>query len=138
MATSERHARWARRWDENALMTDVGMRVLDRALFRDTRDWLCRQAEGEVLEVGIGSGLNLSRYPPGVTIAGIDLSPAMVGLAQARAAALGLEVRLDVGDAQALPWRDAAFDSVTCTFALCGIPDHRRALVEMIRVLLMP
>lgn len=66
---------------------------------------------------------------------GLDLSSATVELARRRAATLGREADLRVGDAEDLPWPDASFDTVVCTFALCGIPDHRQAVAEMVRVL---
>jgi ubiquinone/menaquinone biosynthesis C-methylase UbiE len=59
----------------------------------------------------------------------------MLGVAQTRARQLGRIVDLQVADAQALPFPDASFDTVVCTFALCAIPDERRAVAEMIRVL---
>ncbi len=111
------------------------MRALDRMVFRDTRSWLCGQATGDVLEVAIGTGLNLPHYPAGIRLVGIDLSVAMLALARRRAAELGREVQLRVGDAEALDVPDDSVDTVVCTFSLCGIPDPDRAVAEMARVL---
>jgi ubiquinone/menaquinone biosynthesis C-methylase UbiE len=111
------------------------MQVMDRVLFRDSRAWVCSRAVGEVFEVAIGTGLNLPHYPAGTPVRGIDLSPAMVELTKARAAELGRDVDVRVGDAERLDLPDSSVDSVVCTFSLCGIPDHRRALAEMVRVL---
>lgn len=111
------------------------MGFLDRVLFGDTRRWVCGKAHGRVLEVAVGTGLNLAYYPPGVALTGIELSPAMLALALGRAAELGREVDLRVGDAEALDFDDASFDTVVCTFSLCAIPHHRRTLAEMVRVL---
>jgi ubiquinone/menaquinone biosynthesis C-methylase UbiE len=135
MATDEERARWARYWERAAPSTDASMRFMDRVLFRDSRAWVCGRAVGEVFEVAVGTGLNLPHYPAGTTVRGIDLSPAMVELARARAVELGRTVDLGVGDAEHLDLPDGSVDSVVCTFALCGIPDHRRALGEMVRVL---
>jgi ubiquinone/menaquinone biosynthesis C-methylase UbiE len=110
---------------------------MDRAerLLGDTRDWVCRQATGQVLEVAVGTGLNIGRYPERVTLTGMDLSPAMLDGARERAVALGRDVDLRVGDAQRLEFDDASFDTVVCTFGLCAVPDDRGAVDEMVRVL---
>jgi ubiquinone/menaquinone biosynthesis C-methylase UbiE len=135
VAESARRARWRRYWDRHSTTYDREMRFLDRVLFRDTRSWVCRRASGEVLEVAIGTGLNLEHYPPGVRLTGIELSQGMLAIARRRAADLGHPVELRVGDAEALEMSSATFDTVVCTFSLCAIPDHRKALAEMIRVL---
>ncbi|WP_433503826.1 class I SAM-dependent methyltransferase [Pseudonocardia halophobica] len=111
------------------------MQRLDKVLFRDSRAWVCGQAAGTVLEVGVGTGLNLPHYPSDVRLTGIDLSPAMIRAAQERATRLGLDADLRVGDAEHLDLPDASVDTVVCTFSLCGIPDDRRAVDEMVRVL---
>jgi ubiquinone/menaquinone biosynthesis C-methylase UbiE len=130
-----RRRRWQRYWDRQAGVYDRQMELLDRMLFRDTRDWICGQARGRALEVAIGTGLNIGRYPPGVRLTGVELSPAMLALAQRRARELGRVVNLRRGDAEALEFPDASFDTVVCTFSLCAIPDHERAITEMVRVL---
>ncbi len=133
--TPERRRRWRRHWDRQPCTYDRQMGMLDRVLFGDTRRWVCGKATGRVLEVAIGTGLNLPHYPAGVALIGIELSPAMLALADRRAAELDREVDLRVGDAEALEFDDATFDTVVCTFSLCAIPDHRRAVAEMVRVL---
>ena len=92
-------------------------------------------AEGDVLDVGVGTGADLPYFPPGVRTTGVDLSPAMLDVARERARELGVHADLREGDAQALPFDDASFDSVVCTLALCAIPDDRAAITEMHRVL---
>lgn len=82
-----------------------------------------------------GTGRNLPFYPPGIRLTGIDLTPAMLTVARARARDLDMTVHLLEGDAQALPLADASFDTVVCTLALNAIPDDRAALAEMYRVL---
>lgn len=111
------------------------MRFFDRHLFGDSRQWACNQASGKVLEVAVGTGLNLEAYPPHVTLTGLDLSEAMLDIARSRATKLGRSASLQQGDAHALPFDDASFDSVVCTFGLCAIPDHTKAIAEMTRVL---
>lgn len=58
-------------------------------MFPDGRAWACSQASGDVLEVAVGTGLNLPYYPRGITLTGIDLSPAMLAIARRRARMLG-------------------------------------------------
>ncbi|MGH3888732.1 MAG: class I SAM-dependent methyltransferase [Pseudonocardiaceae bacterium] len=135
MAGSAQRARWRRYWDRHSKTYDREMRLLDRVLFGDTRSWICHQVTGEVLEVAIGTGLNLEHYPPDVRLTGIELSQDMLAIARRRAVELGRQVELRVGDAEALEIPSATFDTVVCTFSLCAIPDHRMALAEMARVL---
>lgn len=135
VAESARRARWRRYWDRHSKTYDREMRVLDRVLFGDTRSWICQQVTGEVLEVAIGTGLNLEHYPPDVRLTGIELSQDMLAFARRRANDLDRHVELRVGDAEALDMPSATVDTVVCTFSLCAIPDHRRALAEMTRVL---
>lgn len=135
MIDSVRRARWRRYWDRHARTYDQEMRFLDRVVFGDTRNWICQQVIGEVLEVAIGTGLNLEHYPPDVRLTGVELSQDMLAIARQRAAHLGRQVELRAGDAEALEFPSAAFDTVVCTFSLCAIPDHRTALAEMVRVL---
>jgi ubiquinone/menaquinone biosynthesis C-methylase UbiE len=85
--------------------------------------------------MAIGSGLNLSFYPAGIDLAGVDLSPAMLAHARRRAAELGLVVDLREADALALPFPDGWFDTVVCTYGLCAVPDDGRAVAEAVRVL---
>src|SRR5882762_5347124 len=113
--------RWQRYWDRKSKSYDREMGFFDRHLFKDSRPWVCRQAAGEVLEVAIGTGLNLPHYPEGVRLTGIDFSPAMLAIARRRASALDVP--------------DASFDTVVCTFGLCAIPNYRQAVAEMGRVL---
>ncbi|MFN6550645.1 class I SAM-dependent methyltransferase [Mycolicibacterium septicum] len=111
------------------------MQFMERMLFGDSRTWACSQARGDVLEVAIGTGLNLDSYPKDVALTGIDLSDEMLAIARARAAELGRDVDLRQGDAHHLPFADESFDTVVCTFGLCAIPDIDAALDEMTRVL---
>ena len=136
MATTDhRSERWHRYWDKNAPNYDRQMGFFDRVLFGDSRHWACSQARGDVLEVAVGTGLNLDKYPHDARLTGIDLSDEMLAIARNRAAELGREVELRAGDAHALPFDDAAFDTVVCTFGLCAIPDIDAALDEMTRML---
>lgn len=122
-------------WDKYAPRYDRDMGLFERLQFRGGREWVCSRAAGEVLEVAVGTGRNLACYPNGVRLTGIDFSSAMLEIARRRAAEVGREVTLREADAQALPFPDAAFDTVVCTLGLCGFPDERAAIAEMHRVL---
>ncbi len=132
---SARDERLRRYWDEHAGSYDRQMAFAERRFFADTRSWVCGQATGEVLEVAIGTGLNLAHYPDGVRLTGVEWSEPMLALARRRADELGLAADLRQGDARALSFADDSVDTVVCTFALCGISDERAALAEMVRVL---
>jgi ubiquinone/menaquinone biosynthesis C-methylase UbiE len=97
--------------------------------------WLCSQAQGETLEIGIGNGRTLPFYPRHVHLSGIELSPVSLEIAARRARELGLDASLREGDAAALPYPDDHFDTVVFCFALCTIPNDRAAIGEAVRVL---
>jgi ubiquinone/menaquinone biosynthesis C-methylase UbiE len=122
-------------WDAQSTRYDEAMRFFDRHFFGDSRAWVCSQATGRTLEIGIGTGLNLPHYRPDVELTGIDLSPKMLQLASDRATGLGRTVDLRQGDAQQLPYDDESFDTVVATFTLCAVPDVTDTLTEMNRVL---
>jgi ubiquinone/menaquinone biosynthesis C-methylase UbiE len=130
-----RDGRLRRYWDKHAGSYDSQMAFFDRRLFGDSRDWVCSRASGDVLEVAIGTGLNLAHYPDGARLTGVEWSPAMLDIARGRARDIGRTVDLRLGDAQALAFPDASFDAVVCTFSLCAIPDDGQAVREMVRVL---
>lgn len=132
--SGEQAAKVRRRWEAFAPRYDRAMRWCDR-LVGDGRQQVASRATGQVLEVGIGTGLNLPFYPSEVQLTGLDLSPAMLAVARERAASLGRDVTLLEGDAQALPFPDASFDTVVSTLALCEVPDERVVIEQMWRVL---
>jgi ubiquinone/menaquinone biosynthesis C-methylase UbiE len=132
---SQQTERLKRVWEKEAPTYDRHMDFFERVLFGDGREWVCSRASGEVLEVAVGTGRNFPFYPQGVRLTGIDLSPAMLEIARKKADELGLDAALRESDAQELPFADASFDTVVCTLSLCNIPDDRRAIAEMKRVL---
>lgn len=123
------------KWDRYAPRYDRDIGFFERVQFGGGREWVCTRATGDVLEVAVGTGRNLTFYPDDVRLTGIDFSLAMLDIGRARAAELGREIDLREGDAQALPFEDASFDTVVCTLGLCGFPDDRAAIAEMYRVL---
>ena len=122
-------------YDRIARRYDPMMAVVDALLFSGGRSWVATTAEGCVLEVAIGTGRNLALYSRATRIVGVDVSLAMLALAQQRSESLPLHVDLHVGDAQRLDLPNASFDTVVFTLALCSIPDPKRAVNEAWRVL---
>jgi ubiquinone/menaquinone biosynthesis C-methylase UbiE len=93
-------------------------------------------ARGEVVELGIGSGLNLRFYGDSVRrVYGVEPSRKLLGMARRRAAAVAFPVELLQQSAERLPFGDASIDTVVVTWALCSIPRPQDALREAKRVL---
>jgi ubiquinone/menaquinone biosynthesis C-methylase UbiE len=122
-------------YDVEASGYDREIAFFEKLLFAGGREWVCSRAHGDVLELAAGTGRNFAHYPGDVRLTAIELSPAMLELARGRARDAGREVDLQLGDAQALQFPDESFDTVTCTLALCTIPDDRAAVAEARRVL---
>ena len=95
-----------------------------------------QEINGEVLEIGFGTGLNLPHFPETVQkIDAVDVNPRMHRLARKRIDKSGIEVTNYVLSGEHLPMDDASYDYVVCTFTLCSIPDVSQALLEINRVL---
>lgn len=93
------------------------------------------QPDERILEVGIGTGLNLPLYPRHCRLTGIDLSDKMLEKAQAKIEELGLNnVTLKVMDASALDFADNEFDRAVATYVISAVPDPLGVLREMRRV----
>lgn len=94
-------------------------------------------ASGRVLELGIGMGLNLALYDADrvESVAGVDPAPELRALAQAAPRDPRLAVTVTDGTAEALPFEEASFDCVVCTFTLCSVHTPQQALAEARRVL---
>jgi ubiquinone/menaquinone biosynthesis C-methylase UbiE len=92
--------------------------------------------DGEVVEIGFGSGLNIPYYPAGLKrVRAVDPAAAGRKLAAGRAAACAVPIEYVGSGAEALPMADASVDHVLSTWTLCTIPDATRALGEVRRVL---
>jgi ubiquinone/menaquinone biosynthesis C-methylase UbiE len=114
-------------------LLDQAMRKKDLVAYRQR---VVGAAQGRVLEVGIGSGLNLPFYGPEVAeIIGLEPSQALIDMASRRARASGRSVSFLSGSAEAIPLEAGSVDTVVTTWTLCSIPDARAALAEMRRVL---
>lgn len=111
----------------------VGERVGMSAL----RKQLVSTAEGRVLELGAGTGLNLRHYQPAAVkeLVLTEPEPGMFARLQRRGRGSHLPVKVVQASAEDLPFEGGAFDTVVCTLALCTVPDPIKTLLEARRVL---
>lgn len=84
---------------------------------------------GDILELGVGTGLNLSAYGAGARVIGVDVELDLIRRARSRGA------QAIVGDGARLPFADATFDYVTSALVFCSLSDPAQALHEVARVL---
>ena len=106
-------------------------------LLRARRAELIPAARGDVLEIGIGSGLNFDFYDATriSSLTGIDPSTGLLSYSRRRLKTIAFPVELMAASAEHIPRADASMDTVVVTFSLCTIPDVAAALDEMRRVL---
>jgi ubiquinone/menaquinone biosynthesis C-methylase UbiE len=114
-------------------LIDMAMRNKEVAA---RRAQLIPKASGVVLEVGIGSGLNLPFFPRTIThLAGVDPSAELLSLARRKLGGVSFPVALFCRSAEELPFHERSFDTVVLTWTLCSIADPTQALAEVKRVL---
>lgn len=122
-------------WERHVLPRIVA-RSLGTPAVHELRAEACRTLGGRVLEVGLGSGLNLQHLPPAVSeVAAVEPSDTAWRLAQPRITASPVPVKRAGLDGEQIAEPDDSFDSVLLTFVLCSVPDQRAALREVHRVL---
>ncbi len=115
------------------LLIDLTMRQRNLAAYRSR---VVPSASGRVLEIGIGSGLNLPFYSRNAKhVIGLDPSPKLLSMARRNLRPDLSPVELIEGSAEAIPLEKGSVDTVVTTWTLCSIPDAGRALREMYRVL---
>jgi ubiquinone/menaquinone biosynthesis C-methylase UbiE len=110
---------------------DVCCACAERFWLGEWRRWLVADARGRTLDVGCGTGRNLPLYGARVRVIGIDPARPSLLRAQRRAP----RTPLVQGSAESLPFRAGAFDTVVAGFVFCSVPDARRGLAEVRRVL---
>ena len=126
---------------ENELYTarnyDRGMWLLEHTKLSGLRRQVVRQAVGDTLEIGAGTGANAAHYQPDVTVIATDLQAAHLSAAAEKAGRLNPELRYTVvcADAQWLPFPDSSFDTILGTLVFCSIGRPELALSEIRRVL---
>jgi ubiquinone/menaquinone biosynthesis C-methylase UbiE len=114
-------------------LTHLSMRQKQLAAYRARA---LAGARGRVLEIGIGSGLNLPFYGHGVErVLGVDPSPELIRLAERGASKTSFPVEFLVQSAEEMPLQKDSIDTAVTAWTLCTIPDAVRALREVRRVL---
>lgn len=101
----------------------------------DLRRDLVGDLRGQVLELGVGTGLNFDHYPPAVELTGSEPDPHMLRRARKHAAQVRPETRLIEAPAERLPFPDASFDAVVSTLVLCSVAQPEQVAREVRRVL---
>ena len=110
--------------------------LMDRPFVAKLRRQLLVQAQGHVLEIGFGTGLNLPCYPRHVRkVTTVNPSKGMNRLAQNRIKKSGIQIDQRILSGERLPFEDNTFDCVVSTFTLCSIENVEQALAEAYRVL---
>ena len=108
----------------------------ERRLFKNVRPRIMGEAQGRVLEIGVGTGASLSYYSSEAQVVGTEPDPYMLERARRRLTELGAtNIELQQAPAEELPFDDASFDHVVSSLVLCTVRDLPRALAEARRVL---
>lgn len=110
--------------------------LMSQPAFMAARQELLASVQGEVLEIGFGTGLNLAFYSDKVgSLTTVDVNPGVHQLAEKRLAISQLPVKFELVSGENLPMADNSYDAVVSTWTLCSIPDVESALKEIRRVL---
>lgn len=109
---------------------------MDKPFWAKYRQQQLSSVDGEILEIGVGTGLNLPHYPEHVKrITTADPNPGMNKKLQRRIEQSGIAVDKQIISSEQLPFDEDAFDCVVSTITLCSIPDVEQAMAELFRVL---
>lgn len=107
----------------------------ERVQAPEHRAYLADGIDGQVLEIGVGTGAMVPYYEPGTTVYGIEPDPGMRRRARERAADSDVDLRLVSGRGEALPFETGAFDYVVECGVFCSVPSMDAMLAEIARVL---
>ena len=120
----------------NVIFPRLCDRFLNQPLLAKRRCEQLSQVDGEILEVGVGTGLNLPHYPSHVRkITTVDPNPGMNKKLRKRIEETGIEVDQRIARSEGLPFADETFDFVVSTLTLCSIAQVEKAVQEIHRVL---
>lgn len=123
-------------WEKHAVPRIIKFACSQPAVMKD-RSEIVPQAQGEVLELGCGGGINLQFYDRSKIdkLTGLDPSAELLDYTRQEAKTLGFEMSILDGIGEAMPFADDSFDTVLTTFTLCSVQDGKQVLNEMRRVL---
>lgn len=128
-----RPASW---WDRNVVPRLIGCACSQPQIMK-ARSRVVPQADGDVLELGCGGGINMAFYDPARirSFSGLDPSPALLERSRQSAAERGMAADIQAGVGEAMPFKNQSFDTILVTFTLCSVDDQQQVLREMRRVL---
>lgn len=126
-------AQW---WDRHGVPRVIKLACGAPAIMK-LRSKVVPLARGEVFEIGCGGGINQPFYEAGriTRYAGIDPGAKLLEYARSEAAKKGWQADIREGVGEAIPFPDASFDSVVCTYTMCSVEDQAQVVREMRRIL---
>lgn len=125
METKDKYSRIAKFYDK----------MEEMMMFNNYRKEVVEKAQGNILEVGIGTGENLKYYRKDQKVTGIDFSPGMLKIAKEKAEVVSMDVELLEMDIQKMNFPKNSFDTIVSTCVFCTVPDPIAGLREALRVL---
>jgi ubiquinone/menaquinone biosynthesis C-methylase UbiE len=126
-------ATWGRLF---AAVYDRGLKSTEEAGLRQMRRELLAEAKGRVVEIGAGTGANLSLYPDAVTeLVAVEPDPHMAKRLREKLPDSARAATVVEAPAERMPFDDASFDTAVATLVLCTVPDPAAAIAEVTRVL---
>ncbi|HEX5467725.1 MAG TPA: class I SAM-dependent methyltransferase [Gaiellaceae bacterium] len=114
---------------------DLVSRGAEKGELGERRHELVSGLEGEVLEVGAGTGLNLPHYERAERVVAVEPDPSMARRLHKRAADAAVPIEVVTGSVESLPFPDGSFETVVISFVLCSVDDPAAGLAEVSRVL---
>ncbi|MDU5722716.1 MAG: methyltransferase domain-containing protein [Clostridium butyricum] len=123
-----------KKYNRAARFYDILETPMEMMALREWRIDLMKGLEGNILEIGVGTGKNIEYYPDDISITAIDFSEGMLQKAREKAEKYNKNVTLIQMDAQDMKFPDNTFDTIFTTCVYCSVPDPVKWLKEMRRV----
>lgn len=123
-----------KRYNRNARFYNLMSSMMEKGRMSQWRKAIWQEAQGKILEIGVGTGQNIIYYPENADITAIDFSENMLEKAKEKADNMGKKINLRLMDVQSLDFPDNTFDTVITTCVFCSVPDPIKGLLELKRV----